>query len=98
MFTRDRNQNTWTRNWHSPLRTAPEFPNPLPGRGGIGQSAVAADGRTRHLDLLRPTCNSGVRGLLRRCHPAGGFRQFIEDTLAAGRTLRAVRAVTTPNR
>lgn len=32
------------------------------------------------------------------CHPAGGFRQFIEDTLAAGHTLRAVRTVTTPNR
>jgi len=28
----------------------------------------------------------------------GGFRQFIEDTPAAGHTLRAVRPVTTPNR
>lgn len=29
------------------------------------------------------------------CHPAGGFLEFIEETLAAGHTLRAVRTVTT---
>ncbi len=29
------------------------------------------------------------------CHPAGGFLNFIEETLAAGHTLRAVRTVTT---
>lgn len=29
------------------------------------------------------------------CHPAGGFFAFIEATLAAGHTLRAVRTVTT---
>ena len=29
------------------------------------------------------------------CHPAGGFLAFIEATLAAGHTLRAVRTVTT---
>ncbi len=29
------------------------------------------------------------------CHPAGGFLAFIEETLAAGHTLRAVRTVTT---
>lgn len=29
------------------------------------------------------------------CHPAGGFLAFIEDTLAAGHSLRAVRTVTT---
>jgi len=29
------------------------------------------------------------------CHPAGGFLTFIEETLAAGHTLRAVRTVTT---
>ena len=29
------------------------------------------------------------------CHPAGGFLEFIEATLAAGHTLRAVRTVTT---
>lgn len=29
------------------------------------------------------------------CHPAGGFLTFIEDTLAAGHSLRAVRTVTT---
>jgi hypothetical protein len=29
------------------------------------------------------------------CHPAGGFLSFIEATLAAGHTLRAVRTVTT---
>jgi hypothetical protein len=28
------------------------------------------------------------------CHPAGGFLTFIEETLAAGHTLRAVRTVT----
>lgn len=32
------------------------------------------------------------------CHPAGGFRQFIKETLAAGHTLRALRSITTPNR
>lgn len=30
------------------------------------------------------------------CHPDGGFLEFIEATLAAGHTLRAVRTVTTP--
>ncbi len=30
------------------------------------------------------------------CHPAGGFLKFIEDTLTAGHTLKAVRTVTTP--
>ncbi len=29
------------------------------------------------------------------CHPAGGFLTFIEETLAAGHSLRAVRTVTT---
>jgi hypothetical protein len=29
------------------------------------------------------------------CHPAGGFLAFIEETLAAGHTLRAIRTVTT---
>jgi hypothetical protein len=29
------------------------------------------------------------------CHPAGGFLAFIEETLAAGHSLRAVRTVTT---
>lgn len=29
------------------------------------------------------------------CHPAGGFLTFIEETLAAGHTLRAIRTVTT---
>ena len=29
------------------------------------------------------------------CHPAGGFLTFIEETLAAGHRLRAVRTVTT---
>jgi hypothetical protein len=29
------------------------------------------------------------------CHPAGGFLSFIEETLAAGHSLRAVRTVTT---
>jgi len=29
------------------------------------------------------------------CHPAGGFLAFIEETLAAGHTLHAVRTVTT---
>jgi hypothetical protein len=29
------------------------------------------------------------------CHPAGGFLAFIEETLAAGHTLRALRTVTT---
>lgn len=29
------------------------------------------------------------------CHPAGGFLTFIEQTLAAGHSLRAVRTVTT---
>jgi hypothetical protein len=29
------------------------------------------------------------------CHPAGGFLDFIEETLAAGHSLRAVRTVTT---
>lgn len=29
------------------------------------------------------------------CHPAGGFLAFIEETLAGGHTLRAVRTVTT---
>ena len=29
------------------------------------------------------------------CHPAGGFLAFIEEILAAGHTLRAVRTVTT---
>lgn len=28
------------------------------------------------------------------CHPAGGFLSFIEETVAAGNTLRAVRTVT----
>jgi hypothetical protein len=28
------------------------------------------------------------------CHPAGGFLAFIEETVAAGHTLRAVRTVT----
>ena len=32
------------------------------------------------------------------CRPDGGFLQFIEDTLAAGHTLRAVRKVTTTPR
>lgn len=29
------------------------------------------------------------------CHPAGGFLQFVEETLAAGHSLHAVRTVTT---
>ena len=29
------------------------------------------------------------------CHPAGGFLAFIEETLTAGHTLRAIRTVTT---
>lgn len=29
------------------------------------------------------------------CHPAGGFLRFIEETIAAGHSLRAVRTVTT---
>ena len=29
------------------------------------------------------------------CHPAGGFLAFIEETLAAGHTVRAVRTITT---
>ncbi|OYV06133.1 MAG: hypothetical protein CFE26_07925 [Verrucomicrobiales bacterium VVV1] len=29
------------------------------------------------------------------CHPAGGFLAFIEETLSAGHTLRAIRTVTT---
>ena len=29
------------------------------------------------------------------CHPDGGFLQFIEDTLAAGHTVRAVRSTHT---
>jgi hypothetical protein len=29
------------------------------------------------------------------CHPAGGFLAFIEETLAAGHSLRAIRTVTT---
>ena len=29
------------------------------------------------------------------CHPAGGFLVFIQETLAAGHSLRAVRTVTT---
>lgn len=29
------------------------------------------------------------------CHPAGGFPAFIQETLAAGHRLRAVRTVTT---
>ena len=29
------------------------------------------------------------------CHPAGGFLDFIEETLTAGHTLRAIRTVTT---
>jgi len=32
------------------------------------------------------------------CHPAGGFLAFIEETLAAGHRLRAVRTVTTSPR
>jgi len=32
------------------------------------------------------------------CHPAGGFLKFIEDTVAAGHSLRAVRTVTTKTR
>lgn len=32
------------------------------------------------------------------CRPAGGFLQFIADTLAAGHTVRAVRTVTTTPR
>ena len=32
------------------------------------------------------------------CRPAGGFLQFIADTLAAGHTVRAVRTVTTSPR
>jgi hypothetical protein len=33
------------------------------------------------------------------CHPAGGFLQFIEETLVAGHTLRTVRTITsTSNR
>lgn len=32
------------------------------------------------------------------CRPAGGFLKFIEDTLSAGHTLRAVRKVTTTPR
>ena len=31
------------------------------------------------------------------CRPAGGFLAFIEETLAAGHTLRAIRTVTTAN-
>jgi hypothetical protein len=32
------------------------------------------------------------------CHPAGGFLAFIQETLAAGRSLRAVRASKTSRR
>lgn len=32
------------------------------------------------------------------CRPAGGFLQFIEETLTSGHTLRAVRTVTTAPR
>ena len=32
------------------------------------------------------------------CHPAGGFLEFIRDTLAAGHSLRAVRTVSTESK